>query len=644
MFDSTRARHRASLGHGLPRRALPPCARAAASCTVTLVAVALCTLAATGQVARAGQYHVYSCRTPDGKAAPTDGWTASTSPASATVVATDTCASGGALMAGLADGVEHEVGTMATWMFAVPASESIVGAAFWRAGNADGGSVANAYYEFWLAGPEDLDHPPYIFDECVASFSCPLGGVGDYQEVRSPKNFVTVPGENLGSNIYANTSCSGQTGFKCPEGRKDTNGYAAVVYLYAADVILEQAAQPSVTPGSVGGELATASKVSGTVSTTFEASDPGSGVYKAVVEVDEAPVGAIVLDSNGGRCADVGQASDGLPAFLYLKPCAPTVSADVPLDTASLADGLHRVVVRVTDAAGNSTVVIDRKLEVANAPASSGGSSSGGGSGSSSAGSSSSTATTSAGAGAPSAQPLAGTTLAGALGAASTSGASTGPANGSPATYQALLRVRWRSTAKSTLSSRWGRVQTIVGRLTTASGAPIAGASLEARATPAAQGATASAAGTVRTRADGSFGVRLSPHASSERVTVAYRAHLGDLVPAAVRSLSLRVPASLALRVTPGVSRVGGTIRFAGALRGGQIPTGGKQIVLQAHAPGSAWRTFQALSTDRRGRYRASYRFRLAGPIVYRFRVVSRQEADFPFATGASNVVSVWER
>jgi hypothetical protein len=43
-------------------------------------------------------------------------------------------------------------------------------------------------------------------------------------------------------------------------------------------------------------------------------------------------------------------------------------------------------------------------------------------------------------------------------------------------------------------------------------------------------------------------------------------------------------------------------------------------------------------------RCRASYRFKFPGPVTYRFRVLSRFEADFPFLDGASNVVDVRER
>jgi hypothetical protein len=581
---------------------------------VLLASVLGASLAFTAQPAKGGGFHVYSCRTPNGSAAPTDGWAGSMSQLVVTVVAKNTCSENGSLASELKDGVEDKVATSAGWDLSVPVGETLTGARLWRSGSANGGSVANAYYEFWMAVHEDLDRPPYVFDECVSSFSCPIEGVGDASNPMSSTNLISAPREDLGSHIYVSASCGGEAGYACPEGKKDPNGDAAVVYLYAADLLLEQSAQPSVTPGSVSGELATDAKLTGTASVLFEATDPVSGVYRAMVEVDGKAAGTTLLDSNGGHCANVGETTDGLPAFLYLKPCASSVSADVPLDTTSLSNGAHRIVVIVTDAAGNSATVLDRTVEVANALKGSGGSQpgqSGNGGGASS------------GVGAP---------------------------NGTPAGGDVVLEARWGSrggrvaNAGAALLSPWGHARTIVGRLRSASGAPIAGALLEVAATPASQGAHARAIGSPRTRSDGSFSLIVPAHACSEQISIAYRAHAGDVLPVATQTLALTVPASLSLSVTPRTSHAGGTIRFGGVLRGSPIPAVGKQLVLQASSPGAGWRTFGALSTNRRGRYRSSYRFRLPGPVTYRFRVLSRREADFPFASGSSNVVSVRER
>ncbi len=53
----------------------------------------------------------------------------------------------------------------------------------------------------------------------------------------------------------------------------------------------------------------------------FSASDPSSGVYEALFSVDGQVVQSTALDEDGGRCKNVGQTTDGLPAFLYVQPC-----------------------------------------------------------------------------------------------------------------------------------------------------------------------------------------------------------------------------------------------------------------------------------------------------------------------------------
>src|SRR6267143_5559812 len=118
----------------------------------TLMTLALAATWVLAGSARAGEYHVYGCRMPDGQVAPTDGWSGSASGVS--VHAEDKCAKGGALVAELGEGVSHVVGTdVATWMFSAPPNEPVKKMALWRAGDAEGGSATNATYQFWVAGP-----------------------------------------------------------------------------------------------------------------------------------------------------------------------------------------------------------------------------------------------------------------------------------------------------------------------------------------------------------------------------------------------------------------------------------------------------------------------------------------------------------
>jgi hypothetical protein len=570
--------------------------------------------------APAGQYHVYSCRTPNGQVAPTDGWSGSAT--GAFVYAEDKCAKGGALTAALGDGVEHASNTdIATWALSLPASEALAGATLWRAGDADGGTSANATYEFWLSGPEEISS----FEECVY-LSC-KAGEGEPEEPFAASNRVEVPKNNLGSDLYVNAACYGTLGRPCKKGEHDPNGYAAVVYLYAADLTLEQTSQPRVS--EVEGELATATTLSGTDDLAFHAEDEASGVYEAVFTVDGKEVANTVLASNGGHCQNVAQTTDGLPAFLYLQPCPASLRADVPFDTTTLTDGTHHLVVLVTNAAGNSTVALDRNVTVKN---------------------------DTKGVGQPSppspegqqpqsteqhAQPIqippavTGSTL------VTTVQPQT---NGTNATPAAALQVRWSATAKAALAGVYGRAESVSGRLTAPTGAPIGDASVQVFDTPAYERAPTRALGTARTAANGGFSFRTPASTQSARLTFAYSAVLGAPAPSVTAALLLAVPASLSLKITPRTTQRGGRIVFSGKLRGAPLPPGGKQLVLEARTLGGGWRQFQVLTTGKGGNYRASYRFRLAGPIEYQFRAVSTQEADFPYGQGASNVVSVHER
>jgi hypothetical protein len=553
---------------------------------VASLALAAVTVGAGG--AKAGEYHVYACRTPSGESAPADGWSGSTMGAS--TYAEDTCEQGGALVAALGEEPKRTANTAtATWAFGAPAGEAIAGATLWRAGDADGGAAIGATYQFWFAGPNNLNNPTNAFGQCMSGSECPVG-VGNVSQPLSAGNRLLVPGSNLGSHLYLDTSCLGESEYKCKTGQHDSNGYAAVVYLYAADITLEQTAGPSAS--NVSGELASALSVRGTSDVAFVAADAGAGVYEAVFSVDGQVVQSTVLDENGGRCKNVGQTNDGLAAFLYVQPCEQSVSVDVPFDTTKVSDGPHHLIVGVIDAAGNAAPVLDRTITVDNPP--------------------------------PAGVP--------------------GPANGTNASTQATLTASWKGTSKARVASAYGHAPAIAGRLTGPGGVAIGGAQIDLIDTPAYAGAKPVALPSPRTAANGSFSVRLPRSVSSGRLAFAYRSHLGDALPVATRTLTLSVRAGLTLSIAPRTASVGRSIFFKGQLHGAPIPAGGKQLVLEARSAGSGWIEFDVIRTTAKGRFHSSYRFKFPGPASYRFRVVSNDEADFPFATGASNVVGVSER
>src|SRR5664280_2154188 len=540
-------------------------------------------LALSAGAAHAGRYHVYSCRTPSGETAPADGWSGSVAAGGAfDDFALNTCPEGGALVAALGAGTIHAANVdRATWTFAAPTKARIAAARLWRAGDTAGGAVVNASYEFSLAGSD----PTLLFDECLYVLGCP--GQGNLAQPPAAENRVDVPALNLGSELYVSSLCGGVAEYKCPAGKGDANSYAVALYVYAADLTLEENDGPHAS--NVSGDLASAPTVLGQSDLGFDATDAGSGVYEALFSVDGQVVQRTVLDSNGGRCRAVGQTTDGLAGFEYGQPCEPSVSVDVPFDTTKVGNGAHHLVVSVIDAAGNAAPVLDRSVTVANAPA-------------------------------------------------------PGAANGTNASAQATLAVRWSGTRRASVTTGFGRARTLAGRLTGPGGVPIAGAAIDMRVTPSYAGARPVQMTGPQTGPDGRFSVRIAGGASSKSLRFAYRAHVGDALAVATRTLTLNVRAGIALRVSPHTTSVGRSIFFRGSLRGGPIPQGGKQLVLEARSPGSAWIEFKVVRTDARGRYRASYRFKFPGPADYRFRVRSEPESDFPFAGGASNVVAVRER
>jgi hypothetical protein len=549
------------------------------------VGVAVLVALALAASARAGGYHVYSCRTPSGAVAPTEGWSGSISlgaPYDDRVL--NTCASSGALIAALGDETEHPAFTdKVVWAFAPPTGEEIVGANLWRAGDNAGGGVGDATYQFWTAGPSESD----LFAECIYTIHY-CSGEGELGQPLAAANLLVVPSSHLGGDLYLAVSCDGGSGKECAAGTGDEHGYAAAEYMYAADIILEQSAGPSAS--NVSGELASAPTVEGTSDVAFDASDPGAGVYEAVFEVDGQVVERRVVDENDGRCRNVGGTSDGRPAFLYTQPCKQSVSVDVPFDSTLVGNGSHHLVVSVTDPAGNSAPVLDREIVVANPPP-------------------------------------------------------PGGPNGTNASAQASMSAAWVGSKKTRIMSAYGRsAHTIAGRLTAPGGVPIAGAEIECTATPAYAGARPAAMACPKTGADGRFAVRVPGGASSRTIELAYRARLGEARPVATRTLGVSVKAGVRLRVSPHSSGVGETIHFTGALLGGPIPHGGKQLVLEARSPGGPWIEFDVVRTSARGRYHDSYTFKFPGPVSYRFRAVSEFEADYPYATGASNVVGVYER
>lgn len=594
----------------------------ASAAAAALAALLLCAPPST-----AGVYHVFSCRIPygplEGEAAAVQTavgggeeagkWNKIASGVGAS--AANSCGTPeGTLSGDLSAGREHSKVDDAEWIFTAPTDEVVVATTrIWRAGNADGG----AGYGFWFSAPNDAFSAPDMFGpSCVYNAGC-HAGIGSTTVFLSPVNEVEVSDENVpSSHLYINASCSSAS---CPSDAGDEQGHAVVVYVYATDIALEEQSAPTV--GDLGGELATEEDLSGTASLFFNASDPGSGVYKEIVSVDGEVLNSQIVDETT-LCKEVPVPAEDGPAFLSAQPCPSSANGQVSLETTKLANGAHHLTIEVTDAAGNATTVLSKTIEVSNETASSPGSSQ---------------------------QPTNPQTPAkGAPGPTTPTGQNEAPqSNGTPASENPALTAAWVQTAGSRvdgtrLEGAFGHTETVTGTLTGSGGGPIADARIAVEARKSYGGAPSISLGSVLTGPDGRYTLHLAKQSPSEQLQISYSPTLGGR-PAVSRTLLLRVRAAVELHVTPSSASAGGTIRLQGRVLGGPIPPGGKQVVLEARSKGSRWLQFLVLRSGRSGRFHGTHRFRLPGPVRYWFRAVCPEEADFPFATGSSGQVAVWE-
>jgi len=426
----------------------------------------------------------------------------------------------------------------------------------------------------------------------------------EYPDCEEYEGEVAIPAG--ASEVYVRASCVATTEppYVChppDESKWEHEGdypFSAEADISSAEFIFATKATPkgSGFTGSLTGET-----VSGPGTLSFTATDPGPGVYQVRVKVDGNQVWAETPNDNGGKCAPTGTTA-GVRVFDAFQPCPTETAVHAEVHTAILADGTHTVTVEVEDAAGDVSTVYSGTLITLNHPVS--------------------TILP------PAPAPV------------------RGPANGTPASESAVLGAQWvRKSGKSgnALTSAYGHPREITGKLTNATGTPIADALIEASQKPASLGATASSMTGAHTSSTGAFTVLVPANSPSTSIELAYRSHIGDPRPVATKTFTLRVPASIHLTVSPHLTSVGHTIILRGTLAG-SIPPGGKKVLFEARVIGGPWIEFHNATVNAHGRFRATHRFTFPGPISYQFRVVCEREADFPFLAGASNVVDVHER
>lgn len=135
--------------------------------------------------------------------------------------------------------------------------------------------------------------------------------------------------------------------------------------LFGAQLIVRDDADPQFS--LVEGDLAEGDATEGELA--FRATDVGGGVYRTLVLVGNDVVHKQVVDPESTRCRDLQPYDANDHQFAYQRPCPSTADVRLDWDTSGLGEGEHNVRVFVEDAAGNDTVVLDRRATVDRVPA-----------------------------------------------------------------------------------------------------------------------------------------------------------------------------------------------------------------------------------------------------------------------------------
>ncbi|MEH3054927.1 MAG: hypothetical protein PGN13_13155 [Patulibacter minatonensis] len=608
--------------------------RALGKLTVAATALAL----AAPTAASAKEFHLYGCRDAIGAPAPMDGWTFGTnngidpgfSPGYVwgpdNAILRDECAAGGHVDILHGDQSGRSPGSV----------ETNTGYGFRPQ---DGVTLKRAVLRRFLAA-----YPSYASPAtAVANIRTPtIGAFGKGTEVEHMQN--SYVGDPMNAAAAANrlelTALDGKAlvvGTTCVGQRR---GYAAdcnlSATLWSSDLVLDDVTPPT---GALQGDAIGGTKV-GAVTFEARANDVGVGVMSALVEVDGKVVAKTETRSLGTAPSCVPTAApDGLRSYTVRQPCPATTALAVTWDSGGVANGTHDVRVLIEDASGNQSAVATGKLTTNNpvkTPA---------------------PGTTSPG-GAPTDLPRIGP---------GTPLAERGAANGDGADDAGTLSLVWPTTAKapsskpavqrrcrqqptwaakhpaqcqgvaarSSLEVGWSTVKTdeVRGRLATAAGTPVRGATVVLTLTPTMAGALPTSLGTVTTGDDGGFSVKVPRTHGSATIEAQWMARLNDTVPAAASTATTAVRGKVTLAPLAPV-RAGSRVTFRGTIPTLGLPGDGRRIALQ-YLRGSAWTTFAEPRVAANGKWSYARLFRGRGN-TYRIRVLMRELPGLPFATSSS--------
>ena len=321
---------------------------------LALAALVMVTIGA--ESARAGTWVQVSCVNPGGSAAPAEGWThSSAGPTDPWGLTNTQCSPGTPMFAELADLSAAPPSSVEYLSYQPPDGSTLFGGAVDVNLSADGyGNDATGHPA--AAAFAQLYEPSTstAFFQCVAFFQT-CGPSPDFSGV------VNLPSDAQGQ-LIAGAGCASGAGTSCNQNAK--NNAWALVQIVWAHLLLTSSESPT---GSGFSGSALQGSVRGAAHVVFDASEPtGPGIYDVSVAIDGQTVSAGTPSLNGGKCVPVGTDPTGALMFDYQQPCLTSEVVDASVPTAGLPDGTHELAITVTDAAHNSSTVLDQTITTSN--------------------------------------------------------------------------------------------------------------------------------------------------------------------------------------------------------------------------------------------------------------------------------------
>jgi hypothetical protein len=205
-------------------------------------------------------------------------------------------------------------------------------------------------------GGEPVSSDPQIYEASTSS------GVVESAALDEPLTDKSLGGElvreAMGSFVRVSVSCALGGGQSCPA---PSEGGTVGVEVSSVALGVRDEAPPT---GAVGG-VRSPVEPGATLELLLDASDSGLGLANAEASIEGRTVAFVRLGT--GSCPEHPSLSETIEMPLGAAGCPGSVS-EVPLSVPVGGAGLHRLRVTVTDAAGNTTTLVDQTIAVESPP------------------------------------------------------------------------------------------------------------------------------------------------------------------------------------------------------------------------------------------------------------------------------------